>query len=52
MLFKIALDGITLDKLKKMLKKYPFKVEDGSDIEIEWRKVSVNTDNDGLVKPR
>ena len=51
MLFKIALDGITLDKLKTMLKKYPFKVEDGSDIGIEWRKVSVNTDNDGLVKP-
>lgn len=33
-----------------LLRDYPFTVEDGSDLEVEWRKVVVNTDG-GLEYP-
>lgn len=51
MKFKIELEGITLEYLRDLLKKYPFKVEDGSDITLEWRSVKVADDDKGIVSP-
>lgn len=47
MKFKIdsSLLDLTLDDYREMLSKYPFSVEDGSDIEIIWREGVVSTYN-------
>lgn len=41
MKFKVTTERFSFDEIKSMLAKYPFSVEDGSDMNVEYARVSV-----------
>ena len=49
MLFKVETTRFNLDVIREMCSKYPFAVEDGSDLEVKWRDVNVAKSDGSIV---